>query len=55
VRIHGRRCLGLLANTLVGWWWLDPVIALGIAALALKEGRETWRGVSCDCCAIDVP
>ena len=45
---------GLLANTLVSWWWLDPVIALGIAALALKEGRETWRGVSCDCCAIDV-
>jgi divalent metal cation (Fe/Co/Zn/Cd) transporter len=46
---------GLLANTLVGWWWLDPVIGLGIAALALKEGRETWRGASCDCCAIDVP
>jgi len=46
---------GLLANTLVGWWWLDPLIALGIAGLALKEGRETWRGASCDCCAIAVP
>ena len=33
---------GLLANTLLGWWWLDPVVALGIAAWpygkALKPG-----------------
>jgi divalent metal cation (Fe/Co/Zn/Cd) transporter len=42
---------GLLANTLIGWWWLDPVIGLGIAALAVKEGREAWRGDSCECCA----
>lgn len=34
---------GLLANTLLGWWWLDPLIALGIAALAIHEGRETWE------------
>lgn len=39
---------GLLANTLLGWWWLDPVVALGIAALALREGVEAWRGQ--DCC-----
>jgi divalent metal cation (Fe/Co/Zn/Cd) transporter len=36
--------VGLLANTVAGWWWLDPVVALGIAALALWEGIEAWRG-----------
>jgi len=35
---------GLLANTLLGWWWLDPAIGLGIAAWALWEGTESWRG-----------
>jgi len=35
---------GLLANTLLGWWWLDPAIGLGIAAWALWEGAEAWRG-----------
>jgi divalent metal cation (Fe/Co/Zn/Cd) transporter len=39
--------VGLLANALVGWWWLDPVVGLGIAALAIREGREAWRGESC--------
>jgi divalent metal cation (Fe/Co/Zn/Cd) transporter len=52
---------GLLANALVGWWWLDPVVALGIAAIAVREGVQTWRGEGCcvdsplgcadDCCA----
>lgn len=42
--------VGLLANTVLGAWWLDPVIALGIAALAVREGRETWRGEGC--CAL---
>jgi divalent metal cation (Fe/Co/Zn/Cd) transporter len=40
--------VGLLANTLLGWWWLDPIIGLGIAALAVREGVEAWRGE--DCC-----
>jgi divalent metal cation (Fe/Co/Zn/Cd) transporter len=35
---------GLLANTVLGWWWLDPLIALVIAALAVWEGIEAWRG-----------
>ena len=35
---------GLLANTWFGLWWPDPVIALGIAALAIHEGREAWEG-----------
>ncbi len=43
---------GLLANTLFGLWWLDPVIALGIAVLAVREGREAWEGDGCACAAI---
>ena len=42
--------VGLLANALVGWWWADPAAALVIAAVAVKEGRDSWRGDSCDCC-----
>jgi divalent metal cation (Fe/Co/Zn/Cd) transporter len=41
---------GLLANAVAGWWWADPVAALAIAAFALREGRESWRGTACDCC-----
>ena len=41
--------VGLLANTLLGIWWLDPVVALGIATLAITEGRRAWRGQSCGC------
>jgi divalent metal cation (Fe/Co/Zn/Cd) transporter len=45
--------VGLLANAVLGWWWLDPVIGLGIAALAVKEGREAWAGEVCaDCVPI---
>jgi divalent metal cation (Fe/Co/Zn/Cd) transporter len=43
--------LGLVANAALGWWWLDPVIALGIAGLAIHEGIEAWRGEVCDHCA----
>jgi len=35
---------GLLADTILGWWWLDPAVALGIAVMAVHEGRETWEG-----------
>jgi divalent metal cation (Fe/Co/Zn/Cd) transporter len=41
---------GLLANALFGWWWADPVAALVIAGVAVREGRESWKGESCDCC-----
>ena len=40
---------GLLANTLFGLWWLDPLVALGIAAVAVQEGRKTLRGEACTC------
>ena len=42
--------VGLLANALAGWWWADPAAALVIAAVAVNEGRESWRGDACDCC-----
>jgi divalent metal cation (Fe/Co/Zn/Cd) transporter len=36
--------VGLLLNASVGWWWADPLAALGIAWLAVREGVEAWRG-----------
>jgi divalent metal cation (Fe/Co/Zn/Cd) transporter len=39
--------VGLVANSALGWWWADPVAALVIAAVAVKEGREAWRGEAC--------
>lgn len=42
---------GLVLNSLLGWWWADPLAALVIAGVAVKEGREAWRGeVCCDAC-----
>jgi divalent metal cation (Fe/Co/Zn/Cd) transporter len=43
--------VGLLANAALGWWWADPVTALVIAGVAVREGRDAWRGESCSCCA----
>ncbi len=41
---------GLGANSLFGWWWMDPIAALVVAALALKEGRDAWAsGDLCRC------
>lgn len=39
--------VGLAVNSLFGWWWADPAAALVIAAVAIKEGREAWRGDTC--------
>lgn len=39
--------VGLLLNSMFGWAWADPVAALVIAALAVKEGRDAWRGDHC--------
>jgi divalent metal cation (Fe/Co/Zn/Cd) transporter len=40
---------GLAANTLWGAWWVDGVVALGIAGWAVAEGRQAWAGRSCSC------
>jgi divalent metal cation (Fe/Co/Zn/Cd) transporter len=43
--------VGLVANAAGGLWWADPLAALFIAAVAVKEGRESWRGEGCcDAC-----
>jgi divalent metal cation (Fe/Co/Zn/Cd) transporter len=39
--------VGLLLNATLGWSWADPLAALVIAAVALKEGRDAWRGEGC--------
>ncbi len=38
---------GLLLNSLLGWAWADSVAALAIAAFAVREGIEAWRGDAC--------
>ena len=40
--------VGLLLNALVGWSWADPLAGLVIAAVAVREGIEAWRGDACD-------
>ena len=42
--------VGLLGNALFGLWWLDPLAALVIAGVAVREGVESWRGEGCCTC-----
>lgn len=39
--------VGLLANAALSWWWADPLAGLAIAAVAVREGLESWRGDAC--------
>ena len=39
--------VGLLLNSLLGWSWADPIAGLVIAAVAVREGREAWKGKNC--------
>jgi divalent metal cation (Fe/Co/Zn/Cd) transporter len=45
--LAGALLIGLAGNALVGAWWLDPVVGLLIAGVAVKEGLEAWRGDGC--------
>ena len=45
--LSGVLLVGLALNSAFGWSWADPVAALVIAGVALKEGREAWRGDTC--------
>ena len=49
--LAGALLLGLLGNAAFGGWWLDPAVGLLIAAVAIQEGREAWRGEGCACVA----
>jgi divalent metal cation (Fe/Co/Zn/Cd) transporter len=46
--LAGAVLAGLAANAWLGWWWLDPLIGLAVAAVAIREGQKAWRGE--DCC-----
>lgn len=39
--------VGLVLNSLWGWWWADPIAGLVIAGLAIREGLEAWNGETC--------
>jgi divalent metal cation (Fe/Co/Zn/Cd) transporter len=41
--------VGIALNATFGWWWADPVAALGMTYFLVSEGREAWRGE--DCCS----
>jgi divalent metal cation (Fe/Co/Zn/Cd) transporter len=45
--LAGALLVGLVANAAVGAWWLDPVVGLLIAGVAVREGLEAWRGEGC--------
>ncbi len=45
--LSGVLLLGLLVNSMLGWWWADPVAALTTAVVAVREGRQAWRGDTC--------
>ncbi|MHA7189289.1 cation transporter [Arthrobacter sp. MDT2-16] len=45
--LSGVLLVGLLLNSTLGWSWADPIAALVIAAVAIKEGRDAWKGDSC--------
>jgi divalent metal cation (Fe/Co/Zn/Cd) transporter len=36
--------VGLLLNTVFGWWWADPVAAVAVVPLVIKEGLEAFEG-----------
>lgn len=45
--LSGVLLLGLGANALLGWWWMDPAAALLMVPWLVKEGREGLRGEGC--------
>ena len=47
--LMGTVLIGLVGNALAGAWWLDPLVGLLIAGLAVREGLEAWRGDGCGC------
>ncbi|OQD57463.1 cation transporter [Streptomyces phaeoluteigriseus] len=47
--------VGLVLNATLGWSWADPVAALAIAAIAIKEGRDAWQGKGCCAPAAAIP
>lgn len=40
---------GIGLNAALGWWWADPVAALGMTVFLVREGSEAWKGEDCGC------
>lgn len=47
--------VGLVVNSLFGWSWADPIAALVIAGIAVKEGVDAWRGDACCAPVVGLP
>ena len=45
--LAGALLIGLAGNAIASAWWLDPVVGLLIAGVAVREGAEAWRGEGC--------
>jgi divalent metal cation (Fe/Co/Zn/Cd) transporter len=45
--LSGVLLVGLLLNSLFGWSWADPIAAMVIAVIAVREGINTWKGETC--------
>jgi divalent metal cation (Fe/Co/Zn/Cd) transporter len=45
--LSGVLLVGLVLNSTLGWSWADPIAALVIAGVAVREGVEAWRGDTC--------
>jgi divalent metal cation (Fe/Co/Zn/Cd) transporter len=41
----------IVLDAALDWWWLDPIVGLAIAGLAVREAREAWAGKACPDCA----
>src|SRR3989442_9485112 len=41
--------IGLGLNAMLGWWWADPIAALAMLPLIVREGIEAWRGEGGGC------
>jgi len=51
--LSGVVVIGVGANTLLGWWFMDPLAAIAVGVIAAREGLNTWRAESLEdtCCA----
>jgi len=47
--------IGLGLNALLGWWWADPVAALAMVPIIVREGLRSLRGEECSDCHVDLP
>lgn len=41
--------VGLLLNATLGWWWADPLSALVMVPIIVREGLQAMKGETCDC------